>query len=116
MAFLGIILGYLLLGVVIAYLGAARPRAWQRVAAVVLAASLPLLAWLILSVKDSLVFDRPVFDLESESGRFGFYVGLILAAVATPVWLLAGLLGAWLGRRRASGAVDTAQGGPPPLA
>jgi len=103
MGFLALVVGYLLLGMLIAYLGTASPRAWQRIATIVIAASLPLLAWFALSVKDSIVFDRPIFDLASESGRFGFYVGLILAAIATPVWLLAALLGAWLGRRRQRG-------------
>ena len=94
-----ILLAYLSLGVMIGLFGSrsSRPGIW--LAAVLLAGSLPTLLWLALSIRDALVFGRPVFDRVSESGRFGFYVGGQLAIWAAPLWLLAGLGGLWIGRR-----------------
>jgi hypothetical protein len=99
MTIVGFLLSYLLLGALIAYWGT-RPRRWQRFGATVVATSLPLLLWFLFLVKDALPFDRPIFDLVSESGRFGFYNGLMLVFFATPMWFFVALIGSYLGRRR----------------
>ena len=99
MGTLAFLCGYLFLAFVAGLLTANARRRWLRHSALVLSAALPALLWLGLSVRDAILFDRPVFDLISESGRFGFYVGGILAILATPVWLLMGFIGRWAGKR-----------------
>ncbi len=71
---------------------------WCRLATVLLAAALPFLLWAGMCGWDAVIFGRPMLDRVSESGRFAFYVGRQLALWATPVWLLVGLVGLWVGR------------------
>ena len=92
------LLAFAILAVWIGYAGGKRPEAWRRWCAVAVAASLPLQIWLVMWVRDAIILGYG-FGLEGESARFGFYVGLSLAAWATPVWLLAGLIGCWFGAR-----------------
>jgi disulfide bond formation protein DsbB len=59
--------------------------------AVAVATSLPLQIWLVMWLRG--------FGLEAESARFGFYVGLSMAAWATPLCLVASVIGCWLSIR-----------------
>lgn len=94
------LLCYLLVAGLIGFFGAQTVRLWVRVAAVGVAASLPVLLWLMLGVRDAVRFGYPVFERVTESGRFWFYAGSGLALTATPVWLLVGLCGLWIGARK----------------
>jgi len=94
------LLCYLLAAVGLGVFGAGSQRFWVRLLVVLAAASMPVLLWLMLGVRDALRFGDPVFDRVTESGRFWFYVGSQLALFATPVWLLAGIGGLWIGARR----------------
>jgi len=91
---------YLLVAGMIGSFGGQTARLWVRMVAVSVAASLPILLWLMLGVRDAARFGYPVFERVTESGRFWFYAGSGLALVATPVWLLAGLCGLWIGARK----------------
>ena len=92
------LVGYFLLGMLIALIGARSVRRWLRAASIAAATSLPALLWLGFAIESAVVFDRPLFDPNVESGKFGHYVGLIVVFWTTPAWLGGGLLGSWLGR------------------
>ncbi len=92
------LIAYLALAYWLGVKGAKARSLWIGPAAVLLAAALPVLLWIAMSAWDAVIFSRPMFDRVSESGRFGFYVGGHLALWATPVWLLAGLAGLYVGK------------------
>ncbi len=91
----GILLALIVLAFFIGRWGGRRSTRARRAGALLLGASIPLLLFVALSIRDSIKFDQPLFDLASESGRFGFYVGGILALILVPIFLLA----TWLGLR-----------------
>ena len=86
-------LALLILGFMIGFAGGARPERWRRTLAVIVAASLPLLAWLVLCASgifvDGYRLDEPRF-------RGGLGMGLALAISVIPIWILVGFLGNWL--------------------
>jgi len=92
------LLAFLVLAVWIGFVGGKRPETWRRSFAVAVATSLPFQIWLVMWLRDAIVLGYG-FGLEAESARFGFYVGLSMAAWATPLWLVASVIGCWLGIR-----------------
>ena len=98
MALVLFLLAFLILAVWIGFAGGTRPEPWRRWVAVAVGTSLPLQIWLVMCLRDAIVLGYG-FRLETESSRFGFYVGLSLAAWAMPLWLLASAIGCWLGIR-----------------
>lgn len=62
-----------------------------------IAASLPLQFWLVMGIREEILWGDGLIRLKTESGRFGFYMGLLYAVAATPIWMLIGLLGLRVG-------------------
>lgn len=90
------LLAFLVLALLIGFVGGKWPETWRRSFAVAVATSLPFQIWLVMWLRDAIVLGYG-FGLEAESARFGFYVGLSMAAWATPLWLVASVIGCWLG-------------------
>jgi hypothetical protein len=108
------LVGFLVLGAAIAHAGGRRPEAWRRWCAVAMATSLPIQVWAVMWIRDCVVFGHGLVP-EDQSARFGFHAGLALTALATPVWLVAGLLGLRFGMRRSAGAEGRGPGREPRL-
>jgi hypothetical protein len=84
-------LALLILGFMIGFAGGAKPERWQRTLAIIVAASLPIVAMLLMGVSDIFVHG---YDALKFRRALGF--GLALAVSVTPIWIVAGFLGSWI--------------------